>query len=44
MEIANGVHLVEGTNANVYIVVNANDLTVIDTGNSLQIWIRQLKR
>lgn len=32
MEITNGIHLVDGTNANVYIVVNANDLMIIDTG------------
>ncbi len=32
MEITNGVHLVDGTNANVYIVVNANDLMIVDTG------------
>lgn len=32
MEIINGVHLVDGTNANVYILVNTENLTVIDTG------------
>ncbi|BBJ27563.1 MBL fold metallo-hydrolase [Athalassotoga saccharophila] len=31
MEITNGIHLVDGTNANVYIVLGDN-LTVIDTG------------
>jgi len=32
VEISNGIHLVDGTNANVYIVVNDNNLTIIDTG------------
>jgi glyoxylase-like metal-dependent hydrolase (beta-lactamase superfamily II) len=31
MEIANGVHLVDGTNANVYILLYDN-LTIVDTG------------
>ncbi len=31
MEITNGIHLVDGTNANVYIILGDN-LTVIDTG------------
>ncbi len=32
MEIMEGVHLIDGTNANVYLLINGEELTLIDTG------------
>jgi|YelNatPaOPRAMG01_1025707.scaffolds.fasta_scaffold151907_1 glyoxylase-like metal-dependent hydrolase (beta-lactamase superfamily II) len=37
MEIISGVHLIDGTNANVYLLVNKDTLTIIDTGMPKQL-------
>jgi flavorubredoxin len=32
MEIVEGIHLVDGVNANVYLIIDGERLTLIDTG------------
>lgn len=32
MEIVEGIHKVDGVNANVYLIIDGGELTVVDTG------------